>query len=172
MSGLLFLSARDFNVQRGTKGPILCNVIKGYSLVMFYSTHCRKCQTLIPIFKQLPGTINGCQFGMINIGNNKQCIEMAKQTITPIQYVPLIILYINGKPFMRYPPDSPDTIESLQKFIIQIAENVKQKQQFSKKAETVKSGNNDLETMLKGIGIPLCTECCYMNETDAYPQRV
>ena len=43
--------------------------------------------------KQLPGTVTGCQFGMINVSKNKKTIRMSKNTITPLTYVPYIILY-------------------------------------------------------------------------------
>jgi hypothetical protein len=101
MSGLLFLSSDDFLIGKGTKGDILCNSIPGFSLILFYSTQCSHCQTLIPIFKKLPGTINGCQFGMINISTNKECIRMASNTIAPIIYVPYIVLYVQGKPYTQ-----------------------------------------------------------------------
>ena len=102
MSGLLFLTADDFTVQTGTKGKILCNPIPSFSLVLFYSKQCKHCKILVPIFKKLPGSIGGCQFGLLNIGTNMKVVQKSKGTVTEIQYVPLIILYINGKPFMRY----------------------------------------------------------------------
>ena len=102
MSGLLFLTSDDFNVAKGTKGNILCNSIPGFSLILFYSNQCPHCGNLLPIFKRLPGTIGGCQFGMLNVSSNKLCVKMSKSTIVPIQYVPLLILYINGRPFIKY----------------------------------------------------------------------
>ena len=102
MSGLLFLTTEDFNTQNGVKGSIMCTNIQGFSLVLFYSTECQHCQSLIPIFKRLPGSVGGCQFGMINVSLNKQCVMMSRNTIAPIKVVPYIVLYINGKPHMRY----------------------------------------------------------------------
>ena len=74
MSGLLFLTADDFQLVKGVKGNIMCTGIQGFSLILFYSVQCEHCQSLIPIFKTLPGTVGGCQFGMINVSNNKQCV--------------------------------------------------------------------------------------------------
>ena len=54
----------------------------------------------IPIFNLR--TLTGCQFGMINVNKNKNIIRLSKQTISQITFVPYIILFINGKPFMRY----------------------------------------------------------------------
>ena len=92
MSGLLFLSTEDFHLVKGTKGAIMTTNIPGFSLILFYSTQCEHCQSLIPIFKQLPGTVGGCQFGMINVSHNKQCVLMSRETIAPIRVVPYIIL--------------------------------------------------------------------------------
>ena len=104
MSSLLFLTTEDFQIIRGkTNGKnILSHGIRDYSLILFYSTQCIYCQQLIPIFKRLPETIGGCQFGMINVSTNREIIRMAKNTVSPITYVPYLILYINGRPWMRY----------------------------------------------------------------------
>lgn len=129
MSGLLFLTSDDFVVTKGSKGSILCHGIPGFSLILFYSTQCQHCQTLIPIFKKLPGTIGGCQFGMINISTNKQCVKMSNETIAPIEYVPYIILYIQGKPFMKY--NSSYDVETIKRFVIEVANKVQNKTKFS-----------------------------------------
>lgn len=164
MSGLLFLTSEDFNVQRGAKGQILCHEIQGFSLILFYSTHCVHCQGLIPIFKSLPGTIGGCQFGMINVSNNRSCVEMSKQSITPIKYVPYIVLYINGKPFMVY--KGPYDAEEIRRFVIEVANNVQKKQQFSK--AQVKEESNSIPSYT--IGVPVCGDdnVCYLEFLNAY----
>lgn len=129
MSGLLFLSSEDFYIAKGSKGNILCNSISGFSLILFYSTQCPHCSNLIPIFKKLPGTIGGCQFGILNVGTNKQCIRMSKETIAPITYVPYIILYVAGKPFMRY--QGPHESSEITRFVLEVAQKVNNKQKFS-----------------------------------------
>ena len=133
MSGLLFLTSDDFSVQNGTKGKILCNPIPGFSLVLFYSTHCKHCRILIPIFKRLPGTIGGCHFGMLNVGTNKKTIQDSKQTVTKLEYVPLIILYVNGKPFMRYAGKYDK--DDITKFVVSMSKRVQNKQTFSGKKD-------------------------------------
>lgn len=168
MSGLLFLSSEDFTVAKGSKGNILCHDLKGFSLILFYSTQCVHCQSLIPIFKELPGTIGGCQFGMINVSTNKMCVRMSKQTIAPIKYVPYIILYIDGKPFMRY--NGPHDGREIRRFVVEVANKVQNKQKFS---------NENVNKPKKGIpeytiGIPLCgpgDKVCYLNFDDAYVKK-
>ena len=88
MSGLLFLTTEDFNIQRGVKGHIMCTMIQGFSLILFYSTECQHCQSLIPIFKRLPGSVGGCQFGMINVSHNKQTVIMSRDTIAEDEVIP------------------------------------------------------------------------------------
>jgi hypothetical protein len=129
MSGLLFLTTEDFVVSKGAKGNIICNTIPGFSLILFYSTQCPHCQNLIPIFKKLPGSISGCQFGMVNISSNKDLIKMSKNTILPINYVPLIILFINSKPYMIY--KGPHDSNEIKRFIIEVYQKVNNKQKFS-----------------------------------------
>ena len=164
MSGLLYLSSEDFALQRGKKGPIMCHQIRGISLILFYSTHCEHCKELIPIFKSLPGTINGCMFGMINVSLNRACVAMSQNTIAPIKYVPYIVLYVDGKPFMAY--KGPYQASELQKFVVQVAQNIQKKQQFSK--DVVKQEEQKIPEYT--IGIPVCGDdnVCYLDNLNAY----
>lgn len=166
--GLLFLDSQEFSIQAGTNGDILCHGIPGFSLILFYSTHCEHCHKLIPIFKRLPGSIGGCQFGMINVSTNRACVEMSRNTATPIKYVPYIVLYINGKPHMAY-KGSPDE-ESIRNFVIEVANNAQKKQQFSR--ERVKENTEEgIPLYLAGIGKPVQgnDKVCYLKFETAYP---
>ena len=130
MSGLLFLSSGDFHISKGANGPILCNTIRGLSLVLFYSKQCNHCQMLLPIFQNLPGSITGCQFGIINVSSDKgDIIRKSSITILPIEYVPLIILYVNMKPYMVY--KGPYSINEIKRFIFDVYNNLNNKQKFS-----------------------------------------
>lgn len=166
MSGLLFLSSDDFNITKGSKGNIMCNSIPGFSLILFYSTQCQHCQTLIPIFKRLPGTIGGCQFGMINVSTNKQCVRMSRDTVAPISYVPYVVLYIQGKPFMRY--NGPHESEEIKRFIIEVANKVQSKQKFSD--EKVKESDSGIPEYCTGHPIKGSRKqmVCYLTMED-YP---
>ena len=166
--GLLFLSANDLTVQKGARGNILCNSIPGFSLILFYSTQCQYCQNLIPIFKSLPGTVGGCQFGMINVSKNKSVILLSKETIAPITYVPYMILYIQGKPFMRY--DGPPNQKEIQNFILDVASKIQSKQQFTKTENPNVQEDTNSGIPAYCLGKPLYgdKEVCYLEFDNAY----
>ena len=167
MSALLFLTTEDFSVAKGTKGNILCHSIPGFSLILFYSTQCGHCQTLIPIFKKLPGSLGGCQFGMINVSSNKECVRMSKNTIAPITFVPYIVLYINGRPFMRY--QGPHDGNEIRRFVFEVSQKMQNKQTFSGDKNVKEDPRGGIP--LYSIGHPLCgpdDKVCYLDFDDAY----
>jgi thiol-disulfide isomerase/thioredoxin len=127
-TGLLFLDSDDYYKTQGQKGPILCHKIKGLSLIFYYSTECPHCQSFIPEFKKLPGRIGGCQFGMVNINKNIKLIKLSQNTIAPIQFVPYIMLYVDGKPFIRY--DGEHNLDMIMDFIIDVNKKLKKREQF------------------------------------------
>ena len=179
MSGLLFLTADDFTVENGTKGKILCNPIPSFSLVLFYSNQCKHCKTLVPIFKKLPGTIGGCQFGLLNVGTNMKVVQKSKGTVTEIQYVPLIILYINGKPFMRY-AGKYNQAEIVQ-FVVSMSKRVQTKEAFVNKNNSLKPDPNIKEDPRGGIpafsiGKPLKGDgrfdVCYLEFQNTYSKQL
>jgi hypothetical protein len=166
-SGLLFLTNDDFFVAKGTRGNVLCHGIPSFSLILFYSTQCIYCQKLIPIFKSLPGSIAGCQFGMINVQSpesNKQVVGKSRQTIAPIAYVPYIVLYFNGRPHMRY--DGPHDPEEIKRFIMDVAKSLQEKQQFT----SPKVQDNGKGIPAYCIGKPLYghEDVCYLEMDEAY----
>jgi hypothetical protein len=170
MSGLLFLTADDFNLVKGAKGPIMTNNIQGFSLILFFSTQCEHCQSLIPIFKSLPGTVGGCQFGMINVSHNKKCIMMSRNSIAPIEVVPYIILYINGKPYMRY--QGPHSKAEITRFIVEVSQNIQGKQQtFTKDNNRQITQDSKSGIPAYSAGQPLCgpdDKVCYLEFNNAY----
>lgn len=167
MSGLLYLQSNDFCVQNGTKGEILCNKVRGISLTLFYSPKCQYCQSLIPIFKRLPGTISGCQFGLINVSLEKEIVAMSMNSVAPIEYVPLIILFVHGKPFLKY--DGPHSETDLRNFVITATRQLHStlKDRFSDDGK--KDGKKEKEIPLYSVGVPLCgDEDMYMEFEQAY----
>lgn len=149
-TGLFYLNETDFEIRKGPKGDSLCVGIDGYSLVLFYSNKCDHCQRLIPIFKKLPGTVGGCTFAMVNV-SKKQIVQKSKTTITPIKYVPYVVLHINGEPFMRY--DGPHELDPMKKFVIEIAQKVTQKNPRENKQTPIQQEVNPVVPAFT-IGVP------------------
>ena len=54
-----------------------------------------------------------------NVNQNPEIIEKSKQTISPITYVPDLILYVNGLPYIRY--DGPNDVNEIKNFIKDIS---------------------------------------------------
>ena len=172
MSGLLFLTSDDFQLLKASKkGSIMCTSIPAFSLILFYSTQCVHCKTLIPIFKNLPGKVGGCQFGMINVSHNKQCVLMSRETIAPIKVVPYIILYVNGKPYMRY--KGPHDAGEISRFIVEVSQSI---QSNKKNIKTEKKIMKDPKGGIPAytIGKPLYgteNDVCYLEFNTAYSKK-
>lgn len=169
MNGLLFLGSEDFQLQTGTKGKVMCHGIPGFSLILFYSPKCEHCQTLLPIFKNLPGSLGGCQFGVVNVHVNKECIQLSRESMAPIEYVPYVMLYIDGMPFMIY--KGPRAAESIKHFILDVANNVQKKQKFMMK-DRAPAPKTETEVAIPAytIGRPVCGDgkVCYLEFGNAY----
>ena len=54
-----------------------------------------------------------------SINHNPEIIQKSKQSISPITYVPDLILYVNGLPYIRY--DGPNKLENIKDFVMDIA---------------------------------------------------
>jgi thioredoxin-like negative regulator of GroEL len=91
---------------------------------------------------------------------------MSKQTIAPLQYVPYIVLYIDGKPFMRY--DGPQDEVEIRRFILEVANQIQEKPNF---ANSVANGKKALPAYT--IGQPVCGEqdVCYLEYNEAYHDK-
>lgn len=168
MSGLLFLAIEDFKQTQGNKGTVMCTEIAGFSLILFYSTQCHYCQEMIPVFRKLPGSLSGCQFGMINVSKNKDIVRLSKATIAPITYVPYIILYYNGRPHMRY--DGPADLATIQDFIVEVANSIQSRQSFTTTTENKKQIEEKFIPAYT-VGIPKPggpDNVCYLEYDDAY----
>ena len=95
--------------------------------------------------------MGGCQFGMINVSTNRQCVQMSQDTIAPIKYVPYIILFFNGVPFMVY--KGPYRDDEIRRFVVEVAKNIQKKQEFSK--EKVKEATQENTIPAYCTGKPL-----------------
>jgi len=177
---MINLTYKDFFIADGTRGKILCTKVKGICLVMFFSPACDYCKHFLPSFDKLSKTLNGCMFAIMNVNQNKPIIGMSKNTIIPITYVPYILLYVDGKPFMRY--DGPKDENEIKRFIFEITRKfsiqnkfASQKQVPNQKIQIDKNTTIDArqenEIPAYTIGIPKtggAKQVCYFNYDEAY----
>ena len=168
MSSLLFLFEDDFYVSQGKSGNVLCcNIKSTYSMVLFYSTTCVHCQTLVPIFKRLATSITGCQFAITNISQQRNVIKLSEQTIMPIKYVPYMVFYNRGRPFMKY--SGPNDANEILKFIKGATGNL-QTRKFHEEPNTKhKQDYEEPEYWTNGVPKTCDDEgVCYLEFDDAY----
>ena len=187
-SGIYFLNEDDFILRENTKGKLLGikENFNGLTLLLFYSRECQFCEKLLAQFKQLPSLIMGCKFGMVNINQNPTVVDISKTTISPITYVPDLILYVNGLPYMRY--DGPGEIENIKEFIVDIYQKLQktsflqnqngQHQSSTTENEIQKTTSSyaeiENEIPAYSVGKPLCGTSkdaygkCYLDFDDAY----
>ncbi len=163
MNTLLFLSADDFTLARISGDvTIMKNPIQGFSLVLFYSSQCQYSQRLVPVFNRMPESLSGCYFAMINVttAKNRKIINMSQQSNTTITEVPLIILYFNGQPYLRYDGDSP-SVDDLTQFVLEVSNSFYQENAFNQKQSRIPAFT---------IGQPICGDdgVCYLEYNKAY----
>ena len=71
---------------------------------------------------------------MCNIDKNRTAIELSKKTIAPINYVPYIVLCIDGKPHICY--KGPPELDDIKRFIFDVSVN------YSKRISAMSQGSN------------------------------
>jgi thioredoxin-like negative regulator of GroEL len=87
--------------------------------VVMYTWHnCTHCTELEPIMKKMPSMVPSMSFYVVDIGENSTPTQMSADTILPLTYVPQIIVYINGRPFMRFSGTRNES--SLRQFLAQV----------------------------------------------------
>lgn len=167
MNSLIFLSEQDFSIQQGKKGYLLCNNIPEVSLVLFHSKQCPYCSDIFTIFQNLPRIVFGCKFAVLNISSNVNVARMSQQTIAPITHVPFIVLYVNGRPFMKY--NGEKSLGAVAGFVNEVLSRIQSKKNFS---SNTRVDHGDAEIPEYSIGIPFNLVCegeqCYLTFSEAY----
>ena len=106
-SNIVHLTDDNFSVSPGQSGNLLCtDMTDGNSLVLFYSQTCEHCPIIKQIFEKLSAanTDNNFKFAMVDISSdqNNHVVTKSRDTIMPLTYVPYIVYYVKGRPFMKY----------------------------------------------------------------------
>lgn len=166
MNSLLFLTQSDFSIQQGKKGNILCTNLSGVSLVLFYSKQCPHCSDVFPVFQTLPRIVPGCQFALLNISAYPGVAGMSQKTIAPLTHVPFIILYVNGRPFMKY--NGQKSLNAISGFVNEVLQRIQSKKNFS--SNTRIENENEIPEYAAGIPFNLVCEGeqCYLTVSEAY----
>lgn len=82
----------------------LCISVDGITVVFFKMQGCKGCQTFFPIFQRIAQEYD-VNFAILDATENRGVAPMSRNTTTPIETVPEIILYKNGEPIARYKGD-------------------------------------------------------------------
>jgi len=171
MNNLYHLTGEDFFLEQGSDGrKLLCIDAKGLVLVCFHvnSDRCAHCEDAIPEFKRLPQRIGNCKFALANLSANPDLIKMSKLSKAPIEYVPFIILYVNGRPFLKY--NGERTTQDMAEFVQEVVQKLQTKQQF------IEQKNIKIESDIPAysVGLPYNVVCdeekgvCYLSYESAY----
>ena len=92
---------------------------------------------------------------------------MSKSTISEIKYVPLLILYIAGKPFIRY--DGPHEESEITRFIREVSSKIQSKEKFSKETpKQVNDGNRKIPAYASGKPLWGDLDDFYLEFSEAY----
>jgi hypothetical protein len=173
-NNIIFLSSNDFFVGEGSKGKVLCTNVKDLILVMFHAdlNKCKYCEEALPEFKQLPLAISSCRFALVNLNRNLEIVKMANETIAPFSYVPYMILYVNGRPFIRY--DGDRNVKDMADFVIEVIARLKTNTNNNFANAPVKKVKQENEIPPYTIAIPYSVVCdddagvCYLKYDEAY----
>ena len=99
----VFLDESDFTFMNSKNGKLLSHKLPGLSFVLFYTNGCKFCKIMSENFKKLPSLYKGIKFCMFNLTNKHHFIQnVKKETITPIDYVPYMMVYVDGTPYVQY----------------------------------------------------------------------
>lgn len=137
MGILKFLSSKDFNIQNNT----LFLDIPKYSLVLFWSNSCTYCAKAKAVMQQLNNQINGCNFALCNLDENKGVIKMCVDSGIALDHVPFFVFFANKNPYMVY--SGPIETKTISSFILEVST------QFKNEYNKVSSNNGaDAKTNL------------------------
>jgi len=180
----IYLSNRDFVIGQGAKGPVIrAEGLKGFFLVAFIADNCVHCENLLETMSEIHESVPHCNLSILNFseGANIEVAKKSQKTILPIKSTPVIVMYVDGKPFMRY--DGARTANGLIRFVDDVINLFNQ----SKGQREGNDGNDEKneeerpnwEELIPGftVGIPYNMVCndvgkCYFQYDDLYdPKR-
>lgn len=131
------------------------------SLVLFFTPDCEYCEELKEIFKILSQHIKSHYFCFCNLKLSSQVIQLSKESTTPLQHVPYVLCYVNGKPYAKY--EGERSVKSLKDFIQTVNAKV---EQFKTSPQLQK---DELDEQISTSATPLNkARRCYLTMDEAY----
>lgn len=76
---------------------------------------CPNCKEFEPIFARLASTEKRVSHAVLDVSDNRDVVLSSRETNTPIAAVPVIILYVNGRPHAKF--SGTKNIPSIQNFV-------------------------------------------------------
>jgi thiol-disulfide isomerase/thioredoxin len=120
----MFLTPGDFSIKDDELILGSPNNQLGYFLVFFFTHDCVFCHEVGDAFNRLSKVIRGVNFGRMDVSQNNLAIrDLSLQTKSPIMYVPLVVLFSNGKQIGRFAHDEENPNKNflkLKQFIIDL----------------------------------------------------
>jgi len=108
------LSTQNFHIVGNQRQSLNINY-GGNVLVFFKLQGCQGCAAFEPIFHQLSNEDRRVSYGILDLTYNRDIVQLSRSTTTPIQKVPHLILYSEGRPYARFKGEK--NIQSLKNFI-------------------------------------------------------
>lgn len=155
----MFLTPNDFAIQNG---ELVKPNDQGYSFVFLFTNDCRWCDDVKPSFNYLSRMFRGVNFAYMDVAqDNWQLRNMSLMTSTPIEYVPLLLLFANGRQIAQFFQDEDNPQNNIPKMQNFIMVNTRQHQQQAQSTRIrggapggnpSQGGDNDIPAY--SIGIP------------------
>jgi hypothetical protein len=109
-----FLNAQNFTVV-GSRQKTLGINLPGNVFVFFKMQGCDNCAQFDPIFAALSRSEGRVSCAILDITQNRDVVLWSRNTSTPITAVPVLVLYIDGRPHAKF--NGTRNILSIQAFI-------------------------------------------------------
>jgi thiol-disulfide isomerase/thioredoxin len=108
------LSSQHFALV-GQQKRVMVLQVPGVVLVMFKTRECPSCKSFEPTFVQLSNNDNRVVYAVADLTANRNIGMMSMNSTTPLQKVPMLIIYNEGRPYAKF--NGKRDIPSLKAFI-------------------------------------------------------
>lgn len=101
---MLELTPADFKIIKTPKGDLVEYLNKKLFVVLFFKDEENKkySDEYKRVFAEIEETEFECSFATFNVDKYPEQLELASKTKTPINYVPYVVIYAQGRPYMSY----------------------------------------------------------------------